>query len=224
MRTIVYVDGYNLYHGRLKFTAFKWLDLGALLRQILHVQNPGLDLVKVKFFTSMIKGGLARRGSDSVNAQHAYHRALEAKGVEIILGQFTLDNVNAPRYVSGQAANRDDRVEIWSLVEKQTDVKLALQIYRDVAKGEVDHVVLCTNDSDLGPVLEALRADFPHIGIGVILPRPPELKARRSDTLRQFADWMRDHIRDEELAASQLKDRVGTRKRPVDKPLHWRSP
>ena len=31
MRTIAYVDGYNLYHGRLKYTPFKWLDLVGLM-------------------------------------------------------------------------------------------------------------------------------------------------------------------------------------------------
>lgn len=86
MQTIVYVDGYNLYHGRLKFTSFKWLDLRALLQGILHAQDPDAALIGVKFFTSMIKGNLARRGGASANAQQAYHRALQARGVEIILG------------------------------------------------------------------------------------------------------------------------------------------
>ena len=34
MRTIAYVDGYNLYHGRLKHTPFKWLDLVGLVTSI----------------------------------------------------------------------------------------------------------------------------------------------------------------------------------------------
>ena len=29
-KTIVYIDGYNLYYGLLKGTAYKWLDLLAL--------------------------------------------------------------------------------------------------------------------------------------------------------------------------------------------------
>jgi hypothetical protein len=40
MRTIAYVDGYNRYHGRLKLTPFKWLDLPGLLSSILRIQNP----------------------------------------------------------------------------------------------------------------------------------------------------------------------------------------
>ena len=33
MRTRVYIDGYNLYYGCLKGTAFKWLDLLALFER-----------------------------------------------------------------------------------------------------------------------------------------------------------------------------------------------
>jgi len=189
----------------------------------LHAQDPAIELVKIKFFTSMIKGRLARLGADSVNAQDTYRRALTARGVEIILGSFTLANGSAPRYVAGVPADRDNRVAIWSLVEKQTDLRLALQIYRDVTQGWVDQIVLCSNDSDLSPVLEAIREDHPAVKIGVILPRKPDLQAKRSESLEKLAHWTRDHIRDEELQSSQFPDRVGKGKKPVDKPAHWRA-
>ena len=44
MRTIAYIDGYNLYHGRLKHTPFKWLDLVGLMTSILQIQNPAAEL------------------------------------------------------------------------------------------------------------------------------------------------------------------------------------
>ena len=90
MRTIAYVDGYNLYHGRLKYTRFKWLDLQGLLASILHIQNPSSELIAVKLFTANIKARYARRGQESVIAQNAYHRALTARGVQIVYGRFTL--------------------------------------------------------------------------------------------------------------------------------------
>jgi hypothetical protein len=34
-RTIVYVDGFNLYYGALRGTRFKWLDLSALFQKVL---------------------------------------------------------------------------------------------------------------------------------------------------------------------------------------------
>jgi hypothetical protein len=56
MRTIAYVDGYNLYHGRLKHTPFKWLDLVGLLSTILRVQNPSAQITVVKLFTVSRRG------------------------------------------------------------------------------------------------------------------------------------------------------------------------
>ncbi len=47
MRTIVYVDGLNLYYGSLKRTAHKWLDLKALFSSML----PGHDILKIKYYT-----------------------------------------------------------------------------------------------------------------------------------------------------------------------------
>jgi hypothetical protein len=108
MRTIAYVDGYNLYHGRLKHTPFKWLDLAGLLSSILRIQNPSADLVTVKSFTASIKARYARRRQISVIAQNTYHRALIARGVQIIQGRFTLSPEPAPRYVFGTPPNRDD--------------------------------------------------------------------------------------------------------------------
>ena len=39
MRTIVCVDGYNLYYGRINKTPYKWLDLPALFQGILKAQD-----------------------------------------------------------------------------------------------------------------------------------------------------------------------------------------
>lgn len=221
MRTIAYVDGYNLYHGRLKHTSFKWLDVRELIASIFHIQDPSSDLVAVKFFTANIKAKFARQGQASTTAQDTYHRALIARGVEIVYGRFTLSEERLPRYTEGQPLDRDDRVKVWVLGEKQTDVRLALQLYRDVAANHCEQVLLCTNDSDLGPALEAIREDFPGIRIGVILPRPASLNARRSQTLAASAHWVRDHILDAELNAHQLSTRVQTGKKPADKPAHW---
>lgn len=221
MRTVAYVDGYNLYHGRLKHTAHKWLDLHALIASILHAQDPASELVTVRFYTAMVKSRLARLGMASADAQQTYHRAIANRGVEIVLGEFRLDEGTAPIRVDGAPPDRDKRVNIWSLSEKQTDVQLALGIYRDVAAARCEQIVLCTNDSDLAPVLQAVREDYPNVRVGVILPRHPETLHRRSASLEQLAHWTRHHITDEELATARLPDRVPTRKKPAIKPPHW---
>lgn len=84
-RTTIYIDGFNLYYSRLKGTAYKWLDLVELFGQkILHAQDPGAKLVKVKFFTAPVKASYARHGDTSSQAQTQYHRALQARYPELI--------------------------------------------------------------------------------------------------------------------------------------------
>ena len=34
-RTIVYIDGFNLYYGLLRFTSYKWLDIVAFAKALL---------------------------------------------------------------------------------------------------------------------------------------------------------------------------------------------
>ena len=52
-RTIVYIDGYNLYYSRLRGSPYKWLDLVSLFRNhILHAQMPDAEIAAVKYFTA----------------------------------------------------------------------------------------------------------------------------------------------------------------------------
>ena len=79
MRTIVYVDGYNLFYSLLKNSNYKWLDLYSLFqKQILHTQDPNTDLICIKYYTANIKAKFASHGALASEAQQRYHRALES--------------------------------------------------------------------------------------------------------------------------------------------------
>ena len=56
-RTIIYIDGFNLYYRLLKERpAFKrWLNLLALVKSVLDPDN---DIVKVRYFTARVSGRL----------------------------------------------------------------------------------------------------------------------------------------------------------------------
>lgn len=220
MRTIAYVDGYNLYYGRLRGTPYKWLDLHALLQGILHIQNPAMTLTRVRYFTAPVIARLANHGQASADAQQTYLRALRATGVDITLGRHQLEPGQAPRYLAGVAANRQDTAPVWHLDEKETDVRLALTMYRDAASGTMDQAVLVSSDTDLLPALEALRADY-SLPLGLILPRRPAGGRPAAVSLMQLADWTRSVIQDSELASAQLPPRLPTRRKPADKPQHW---
>ncbi len=114
------------------------------------------------------------------------------------------------------------QVEAWKLEEKQTDVNLALDVYRDAIRGQAEQLVICTNDTDIVPALRRVREDMPSVTLGLVFPhRPHDQHRRAASDLQALAHWVRHHIRDEELAVAQFPARVPTRKKPADKPPYW---
>ena len=225
-KAIVYIDGYNLYYSRLRGTPYKWLDLVALFKEhILRAQIPDADLVKVKFFTAPALAKFASHGLDSVTSQNAYHRALLARYpgmVEIISGYHTHGRARLMAFK--EPPDRCGNHDVWLIEEKQTDVNLAMALYRDVAQGATDVVVVCSNDTDMEPALAAVQMDFPACERGFVAPlSPPAEKNYRYPNrgLMALADWTRHYIRDEELALAQLPNVVPTRKKAVRRPVYW---
>ncbi|MFA0924949.1 NYN domain-containing protein [Xanthomonas fragariae] len=228
--TAVYIDGYNLYYGRIRGTAFKWLDVVALFDRLLRDQDPTTNLLHVRYFTAPALGRFATNKDASEIAQSAYLRALEHTHPQRFtktLGKHSLDKAGTllPEFVRGQPYDRARRVRVWKLEEKQTDVNLALAMYRDAASARYQQLVVCSNDSDIEPVLAAIGEDFPTIVLGVVTPRRPtvdgETDRRVSVSLSSRADWTRQYILDDELAAAQLPTRVRKPGRSIDKPEHW---
>jgi uncharacterized LabA/DUF88 family protein len=230
-KTAVYVDGYNLYYGRLRGSPFKWLDLVQLFETLLAKRDQHEVLMSVKLFTAPALATFATHGTASVEAQSAYHRALKAlhhQRFEAILGthSFDKDGTLLPVFVAGQKYDRTNRVRVWKLEEKKTDVNLAICMYRDAVKGLYDRIILVSNDSDAAPALEAIRQDYSHIMIGVVTPARPLFPGttthrRASGSLACFAHWAVAHLTDDELRAAQLPSQVTTKKKPIQKPLHW---
>lgn len=72
LRTVVYVDGYNLYYGLLRRTKLKWLDLFALFRD--HVLDSSAELVQVRYYTAPVLG----RMCDSAESPQRQRRYLQA--------------------------------------------------------------------------------------------------------------------------------------------------
>ncbi len=156
MKTIIYVDGYNLFYGCLKHSEDKWLDLQELLfKRIVIPQSPSSELLKIKFFTADIKAKVASKGQEASHSQEKYHRALEnlyPNTIEIIKGFYSLEKANLLRY--RKPPNKTERVDVWKLEEKQTDVNIALHAYRDAIKAKATQLIFVSNDTDLAPSLK----------------------------------------------------------------------
>ena len=225
MKTIIYIDGYNLFYGCLKHSQDKWLDLKTLfVDKIVYEQNPHAEVTSIKFFTADIKAKVASNGQSAQLAQQSYHRALEQlypTEIQIIKGFYSLEKARLLAFQ--QPPDKTQRVDVWRLEEKQTDVNIALEAYRDVAKARAEQVIFVSNDTDLSPALQALREDYgSDITIGVVIPvRASSNHRPGNQQLSVFADWTRKHIRDEELSESHLPLQIATKKKPIKKPEYW---
>jgi len=226
MDTIIYIDGYNLFYGRLRNTPYKWLDIFKLFQSIARVQDPSSNIIKVKYFTAPVKANFASHGHESVMAQNAYHRALKQiyqQRIEIISGYHTVEKGYPPRY--SKPIDKNNRVEIWKFEEKQTDVNIALSMYKDARDANINQQILVSNDSDLEPVLKLICEDTSNLELGLIIPRAkPESGSKVRPTnkgLSQYANWTRSYILDDECQNSQLDERIATNKKPILKPSYW---
>ena len=228
MKTICYVDGFNLYYGCLKQTSFKWLDLDLLLRSLLIEQNPQTELIQVKYFTADIKAQLASHGVAAHQAQQAqqdYQRALALRmgsRLKIVKGFHSLTKSSMLSYEV--PPSKAKRVDVWRLEEKETDVNIALEAFRDAVSNTADQLVFVSNDSDLAPIFRSIREESLSIKIGVIFPilRQADHASRPGNvTLSGLADWTRRYFHANELACAQLPLMIPTKRKPIKKPAHW---
>lgn len=223
LRTLVYVDGFNLYFGCLRGASdCRWLDVEALVTFICRAQNPKAEVVGVKYFSAMIDPKLSPRGVDSVIAQRDYWLALKAHStcLTIIEGGYFIVSGNYHR--NQKPINLTQRVEVLRPEEKQTDVNIGLHMLADATDGLCEQQILFTNDSDCAPVLSMIRERHPDMMLGVVAPVLENGKSRRSSVeLRKSSNWTRQTIDRVALEASQLPDSVKSSKRNIRKPEHW---
>lgn len=217
MKTIVYVDGLNLYYGALRGTAFKWLDLYALFRE--HVLESATELEQVRYYTAPVKGSTSDDPA-SPQRQQLYLRALKAyrgNRIEIVQG-FIARTTPILRLVSAQ---RDSvtvaKVRVFQFTEKQTDVNLAADLISDAWRGRFEQAVLCSNDSDLVGALAAVRRDHPGIVVGLVAPAREQRHVARE--LSKLTSWCKV-LSPAHVASAQLPERIpGTQ---LSRPDSWK--
>jgi len=192
MRTVVYVDGFNLYYSILRRTNLKWLDLVALFRD--HVLDANAQLVEVLYYTAPI---LARMSDDpkSVQRQRIYLQALRRMypdQLKIVEGRIAVTTPFQRLVQLIPSAPDVLRVQVYDFNEKKTDVSLASDLLAGAWTGAFDQAVICSNDTDLDPALATLRKYHPHLRLGIVAP------LKGSDSRYIAADcWRRlktDHL------------------------------
>lgn len=229
MKTIVYIDGLNLYYGALKDTPYRWLDLKLLSNNWLQkTPYKQCDITDIKYFTSRAIGkpsivqnqqSQKKQRSDLYNmrAEKRYLDALEAhiEELEIIYGTHVQHTAYAYAKKTGK------RVEVFTIEEKETDVHLACSLLNDAYMARYDCAAIVTSDTDMSPALALLKKHHPHKKV-IILNPYVAVKSKTPQKLEKYCDFSAK-IRKSVLAQSQLPPTVEDKKtgKIIKKPLLW---
>lgn len=205
-KTIVYVDAFNLYYGVLKGTPYKWLNINALVNNLLSNN----EIISLKYFTAPVKS--SNNNPNRLKNQNTYISALQETipYFECIKGYFVEKKVEA-KHLNPPP----DKVNVSLREEKETDVNIAVEIVQDSYAKEFDCIVLISNDSDLGKALVVAKK----LGKKIILITPLFRRAMSlpSNRLKKLADIHFLFISSKILKKSLLNKTVGK----FLCPKHW---
>ncbi len=207
MRSIIYIDGFNLYYGLVKDTHWKWLDI----QKYFTMLRKHDDILVIKYFTAECKGS---------PDQKTYLSALDTLPlVKIIPGKFknttVLCKVDKCRY-------RGDRLFTKS-EEKRTDVNVAIHMLNDACTDACDRLILVSGDSDLVPAVEMIKENTLQKRVFVYVPAPNEYHSRAAATeLRSSAHKSKTLFPSRLLDVCQFSNIVtDANGDPITKPSSW---
>lgn len=219
MKTIVYVDGYNLYYGLLRRSAFKWLDLYGLFQN--HVLDPLSEVIEVRYYTAPVLGRMCD-DPQSPQRQRTYLQALRKmppNKVVIIEGKMVA-TTPYQRLVTPLAACPDvTHVQVYAFNEKNTDVNLAADLITGAWTGAYEQAVICTNDTDIVGVLTAIRRCHPGIKLGLVAPIKGTDHRKMAADLVKNVNWAKI-LSPVHLKNAQLPDRIPNTS--IKRPEAWR--
>lgn len=143
-RLIVYVDGFNMYHGLKERSGRRllWLDLVELSRLL----RPRSSLVRVRYFTAPVLDDPA-----AASRQACYQSALLARNPGLI-------EITQGRYQKKSRSCRSCGATWTQYEEKETDVNIATALVADTATRATDSALILSADSDLAPAVRTCRS------------------------------------------------------------------
>ncbi|MCI0618222.1 NYN domain-containing protein [bacterium] len=183
-RAIAFVDGFNLYHSleeNPSYRKYKWLNIRKLLESYVSPK----ELKEIYYFTA-----LTTWNQSKVNRHKIFIKALEQTGIDVVYGEFRRRDRFCQKCKTSFA----------SFEEKQTDVNIAIYLFRLAIEDRYDTALILSGDSDLLPSIKAVKATFPSKRIVVIIPI-----GRRAEELKKTCDQF-IKIKEKNLAASLFDD------------------
>ena len=207
MKTIVYVDGFNLYYGALRGTPYKWLNVARLCRILLPKHN----ITQFKYYTARVSA--RPHDPEQPVRQQAYLRALKTTPeLELIFGRF----LTSSRKMHLVTPLADGTASVWvtKTEEKGSDVNIATHMVHDAHLGTYDAAVIVSNDSDLIEPVRIVRHDLGKI-VGMLNPHK-----RPSRELMKHVTFVKN-IRKPVLRNSQFPDTLQDGAGTIRKPKEW---
>jgi hypothetical protein len=207
-RVVVYIDGFNLYYGVLRFSKEKWLDIERLFKLL----RPHDQIQKIRYFTALSSGGKSQD-------QLAYLRAVETLPlVNVVLGRYKNKSVKCLVHPACTVADKDRFFN--TPEEKRTDVNIAVSMLDDAYQNLCDHLIVVSGDSDLVPAVNMVRTRFPTKIVTVYVPSRNPIRGAAVE-LRAAANKDRDLplnlLRHAQLPASVPDGSGGL----ISKPASW---
>ena len=212
-KAAVYVDGFNLYHGALRGTQFKWLDVLKLCRFMM----PEFEVRAIRYFTALVSSRPENPGQTT--RQLMYLRALRTiPGLTIHEGFFLKSKIRARLTAPIECVEPSpcllhiQTVEVFKTEEKGSDVNIATHLLVDAFNNTFDVAAVISNDSDLAYPIEVVRSEF-RKRVGILNPRSNLARGLKVDFHRP--------IKERVLRVCQFPGAINDAHGVVSKPTGW---
>jgi len=201
-RVIVYIDGFNLYHGlkSKSWEKYLWLNLKSLCLELIPKHH---QLVGIKYFTTKITKSVD--DPDKILRQKEYLKAVRSliPFLEIIEGRYQSFQSHCKYCDTLVNCHNCGRPHI-KPNEKKTDVNIATYLFVDLIENKCEDQILISGDSDYENTLVELRRLFP--ANELVVAFPPARQNNRLYGADKCTDWyvIPEYI----IARSQFPDKV----------------
>ena len=145
-RVCAHIHGFHLYHAidNLRDNRLKWLNLRLLIENFTKPDVHSIE--KIYYFSAY-----ATWKEQAYHRHLAYTKALKHTGIETVMGQFK-EKDRACKKCGAKWKGHE---------EKETDVKIALQLLDDAYQDKYDTAIIVSQDSDLFPAIRLVKDRFP---------------------------------------------------------------
>ncbi len=204
MRYYSYVDGFNLYHSiaRLGYANnhLKWLDIYKLSKSLIGANH---QLMGVKFFSAYPYWKPASKIRHEI-----YVESIQAMGVDAIMSNFKNKQVWCDKCKQNFTKHE----------EKETDIKIALNMVQDAYNDLYDCALLITSDTDLIPAVQSIIK----LGKNVKLIIPPG-QAKYCNGLAKNCNQQQT-IKIKHLKRNLLPEKINFNNKHITRPLEYTPP